>query len=534
MAEYDGTLQFDTSIDTDAFIQGLQDLRGVTKTLLQGVCNVLEASCETMGTALADAISRNEGTTSAAATELAHGIQKALLASGDMTAAGKAVGGSLAGGIDAARGQVLTASDAIGSVAQTVLTGSTAQFYTLGQNAGQGYARGVASTLSLAITAATRLVYAASEAVKKAQDSNSPSKVFAQLGNDAIDGYILGLDEKTGELVRSAMAQNAALLETEALYLTEKKRLEEEAFDREYNAKIKNARNAREIEKIKQDYRLKAQEDGQKRYLDALKTAADRERKALEEHQANILKQYEDLYKKQEAFSEKLYAFGGLYEDYSFTFKGMGIGGDDLLIEGQRLADIAEQTRTLEGYADGLQRLKERGQLPEGFFESIRDLSVEEGLQFIDTLLGVSDEQFAQYIADLEKKKEVTQRIARELHVGDAEALADEIAKELAEAGLTIPAGFWDTGAESAKSFGAAFMEELQLQMAKIRGMVESFTASLAPQVAFSGAGINGSTVDNRSYSPTYNVQPSSGESTAAQLAALRSAELLQRLRFRG
>ena len=77
----------------------------------------------------------------------------------------------------------------------------TDDFYDLGQDAADGYARGIHSKAESAAREARQMVSDAIEAARKEQDSASPSKVFRGLAYDAVDGYALGFRDNVSMVV---------------------------------------------------------------------------------------------------------------------------------------------------------------------------------------------------------------------------------------------------------------------------------------------------------------------------------------------
>ena len=77
----------------------------------------------------------------------------------------------------------------------------TDDFYDLGQDAADGYARGIRSKARDVANEARDMVYDAIEAAQRAQDSASPSKVFRGLGQDGGTGYALGFADSVSQVV---------------------------------------------------------------------------------------------------------------------------------------------------------------------------------------------------------------------------------------------------------------------------------------------------------------------------------------------
>lgn len=88
---------------------------------------------------------------------------------------------------------------------------ATNPFIAEGKNLADGYAEGIRSGISEVIKASEELVEAALETIRKAQDSNSPSKKAIPLGRDLAEGYVEGFKETIGELkqIVSKMTEDA-------------------------------------------------------------------------------------------------------------------------------------------------------------------------------------------------------------------------------------------------------------------------------------------------------------------------------------
>lgn len=79
----------------------------------------------------------------------------------------------------------------------------TDDFYDLGQDAADGYARGIKSKAESAAREAESMVTDAIKAAQEAQDSASPSKIFMGLGEDGGTGYANGFKNSVALVVKS-------------------------------------------------------------------------------------------------------------------------------------------------------------------------------------------------------------------------------------------------------------------------------------------------------------------------------------------
>lgn len=87
------------------------------------------------------------------------------------------------------------------------------KFFEKGQDCADGFARGLKDAASKAVKEAEDMADAAQRALARANESNSPSKVYMRLGTYAVDGYVLGFKKNVGQVIRSVTdTGNAGIL----------------------------------------------------------------------------------------------------------------------------------------------------------------------------------------------------------------------------------------------------------------------------------------------------------------------------------
>lgn len=77
------------------------------------------------------------------------------------------------------------------------------KFFGLGESSGDGLAGGMSSKADKVEKAGGGLGGAGAEGTRKSIDSHSPSKVFADIGEDTVDGFVLGVRGSRGKLERA-------------------------------------------------------------------------------------------------------------------------------------------------------------------------------------------------------------------------------------------------------------------------------------------------------------------------------------------
>ena len=101
---------------------------------------------------------------------------------------------NLTASILSSSGAVKAAAGAVASAAVSQINSMKPEFETAGENAGQGFVKGIRSKFSASSSAGRSLGLAALNAAKKALDSHSPSREFIYLGENIGEGLAIGVD----------------------------------------------------------------------------------------------------------------------------------------------------------------------------------------------------------------------------------------------------------------------------------------------------------------------------------------------------
>ncbi len=194
------------------------------------------------------------------------------------------------------------------------------------------------------------------------------------------------------------------------------------------------------------------------------------------------------------------------------------------------------ELKEITKYVDNLDKVEERlaaGGYDENFIkqhmDKIRQMSVDEGLEYTNLLLDASEDTFRKHI-------DIQQETAEAIKSLSVKAYEDEYSEAINEsvdiwkgaleaAGFEVPEGFFDIGVDSATEFCEGFERHIESLFAPIRDKV----ASLMSGLSFIDKG-NGNYTSQSSYSPTIHIY-SSQDTTSQQLIAAREAMALEKLR---
>ena len=415
----------------------------------------------------------------------------------------------------------------------------------VGKNLVQGIWEGFKGAFSGMIEKIKGLVDKIPESIKKILGIHSPSTVMRdKVGIFIAQGLAVGMDKGMGNILKSINRIKTKILNgfadvaetcrdrmTSMLndLIADNRSNVQKALDDMNQVLLKSEEkyNA-ESERLKD-----SKSDSDKEYLEKLKDVADKERKVYDALQKDIeenkkavvstfteiakaaYKNIEDVQKAQETMRKKLSGYGDLFTKGKIT---TGTGDIDIY----ELSSFKEQNAALEEYADILEQLKGKGEIPKELFESIRDMSIDEGSRFAKMLVGLSDKKFDEYIQGWQEKQELADKIAKQLYIDEAKEAKDSIEKAFTEAGED----FERQGEDNAIEWGDGFISSLKEILPKLKAEIStSIGALFGSDLALSGAAAG------NNYNVTYVVTPSKGESTVQQLKAIRDNETLNNMR---
>ena len=280
-------------------------------------------------------------------------------------------------------------------------------------------------------------------------------------------------------------------------------------------------------------YNKKLAEEQEKALSDASETVSE-----------SIKKQYDELLKEQEKLRGKLSDYGGISRKNTIV-------GDDTEIEFTTLADMNGEIELLEEYGRLIGAVKERVDsfwrtdtgdaatdelntaLRSGYFEQLRDMSVEDAVDFANALLGASDSKLGEYLSGYAKKQELAEHISRNLFSDEVQDAANSAARNLGSEFTNaledelegLSGKFFSSGEEACKSFGEGFLSNLETVLDELSAQIAAGAASLLS----GGSVTTGSNVENNT---SYNIYGAA--SPAETIRLLREREEMKQLMMEG
>ena len=184
----------------DGLLKELADAGPAAAGYLEIIANLTDDEIDALNKAWDERFNASEY----AAEEMAN-VQYRIEGSAPQIAAASVVAGaeamaSMAQGMLSKRPDVANAATLNANVAVDTLAGYQTLYYQKGVDAGNGYANGIRAAAQAVANAGANIAQGALNAVKRTQNSNSPSKKFAKLGGDGAEGYVVGFEGKMSDV----------------------------------------------------------------------------------------------------------------------------------------------------------------------------------------------------------------------------------------------------------------------------------------------------------------------------------------------
>ena len=332
---------------------------------------------------------------------------------------------------------------------------------------------------------------------------------------------------------------------------------------------LKNLKNALDLELMTEeeyyarlteyrDKNLSRGSDDWYKYTEEIVKYNKRMADAVKAQQQEMLEEAERMQQRvlqlQNQLAEKLKADNApWYKQVTEIFRGVGSRGRNEIYRTDYLTDFGTEIELLEKYRDAVMGLKNLGNIPNGVFDDISQMSVEEGLRAAQSILSAAPEARSRFIEGYSAREKLADGISAQLNpilnrellqeagIYSAEAFNSayfsrddgektEFVKLLEQSFESVPESYRTLGGQSAGAFADGFSEALPDLMSKIRAALTEQMNSLASSLA---SGVKSSVMSTSSGSVTNNTFTfnSSRDTTTQQLRAAKHAAALKRLR---
>ena len=365
-------------------------------------------------------------------------------------------------------------------------TDALTQYKAVGGNMVDGIIVGLNGKKRQLSTAMVRMLRDLIVEAKKEIDSHSPSKKYRdEVGAMIAEGVAVGIKENAKKpteefkkLLQQLDAQKDVGLISEEEYYNKLEELRDKYL-------TKGTNEWWDYTKKMYDYREKENQkeiDQEKKKLEELtKEVESAYNKFIEES----TKKYEEVLKERESFSKKLKDFGELYNAQAVIGYEYVWSDDKRKLtvkekKGPALSNLKEQTGKIRTYADNLNRLKERTDIPPAFMDAIRDMSVEQGIEFTTVLLNASDTDLTDYVESWKEKQEAAESIAEGAYKDDMEEIRKSIEAEMD----TVPDMLQAIAQKAGQSFADELAETIDKAMAEAAPKINESVMKAFPNVS--------------------------------------------------
>lgn len=280
---------------------------------------------------------------------------------------------------------------------------------------------------------------------------HSPSRVFAEIGEQVMEGFAVGVNKDTS--ADKAITKQMKSISDLALEMSEelsnallKKEDELNNAIAEMDAEAAEKQAAEELATYKQNLKTKYEELGKAEKKEKAKIQAEidklqkdwndkqletQEKAAKEQLQAQLsaLQEYKQEYESalqeieqsQQSMADKLMSYGELFGTITDEETGASF------IE---LGDLEEEINAIERYGDALEQLKSRG-VPEGLLDEVVNLNIDDAITYTDQLLNMTDDQYEKYMQLWEQKQEAAEEVARKFYQDEMDAMTKEFVDKI-------------------------------------------------------------------------------------------------------
>ncbi len=320
--------------------------------------------------------------------------------------------------------------------------------------------------------------------VKNTLDIHSPSRVFRdEVGKMIVEGIEVGiveegvqLKEEMDKLLKDLDLKRDAGAISEAEYYRKLEHYRDEYFTKgtegwwKYTLQIIDFEN-KQLEQ--QEKILKEQKDNAVTAFKEIASTAEATAKEIQSAQAG--------------FADKLKGYGSLYETTTNTIVGGAADGSDIIIKGARLTSLKDNIKILNEYTSALKAVRDKG-VPQGFFNMLRDMGIEEGTAFAKAILNTPEDELQAYINDWSYIQSESERVSKAFYSDEANQIAKDTYDAINAWGDGLPEEWKENGKLTAASFGDGLLEELT----KLEGQVKTalgnlFAYTQLPAFAVSG-----------------------------------------------
>lgn len=372
-------------------------------------------------------------------------------------------------------------------------------------------------------------------------------KVFKRIGKDEmgsalVDGISVAIKANTQEMSEDVVNAFSALelkkkmnIISEEEYYKELERLRDTYLEKgttdwwNYTVKIVQYENEivenqkKNIEKLT----LEISKNIEDKFDDVAKNVDSVMKKSVSEYESKI----KAINKDEEKLKEKLSSYGGIYAtatiktgDKEKSYLENGVwkrkSPDVTIVD---VNDLKSEIKVLNEYENSLKSIYQNKNISKEFFDSFKNLGVEDGIKIAKSILSLDDNVLKEYMSLWNDKNITSEDVASFMYNEDRLIAKDDLKNKLKEVFGSVDETFLsEEGQKWASSFGDSFKEKISETMDKVKSIISEKISEIEYSINLETEKSGGTFV--------YNLY-GSGESVSEKLKSAKAFSELEKLR---
>jgi len=182
-------------------------------------------------------------------------------------------------------------------------------------------------------------------------------------------------------------------------------------------------------------------------------------------------------------FANKIRSYTPLFSTQTITIRNWD-KGQPLRIENTSLSDFRATLQKFARYTELLNRVKDRG-ISRAMFNEIMNLSIDDGIKFMELLLNTPEEEYQAYIMSYNAVQAVAKSLPDYIYRDEIQTIADKYTEIFKNVFQGLEGEYFGVGSMYAQAMGEGFMSQFANVFAAIKADVENKMKSLQAGINF-------------------------------------------------
>jgi len=363
-----------------------------------------------------------------------------------------------------------------------------------------------------------------------------------EMGNALVDGISVAIKESSTELSKEVINAFSALelkkkmnVVSEEEYYKELEKLRDNYLEKgtadwwKYTVEIVRYENEvvenqkKNIEKLTEEISKNIED----KFSDVAQNVDTVMKKSVSEYESKI----KAINKNEEKMKDKLSSYGGIYATATFktgdkekSYLEDGVwkrkSPDITIVD---VNDLKGEIKVLNEYESVLKSIFENKNISKEFFDSFKNLGVEDGIKIAKSILSLSDDAQKEYMSLWNSKNDAADSVSSFMYNEDRILAKNELSSKLKEAFGSVDETFLsEEGQKWASSFGDSFKDKISETMDSVKSIISEKISEIEYSINLDTEK-NGNTL-------VYNLY-GAGESVSEKLKSAKAFSELEKLR---